>query len=278
MLYLLLFLSILFAVLNNILYHKLSELGKYDNFFFTAISSVVWLVVLAPLADFGKLNKIELIFGIIYGTVQAMFLFFKMKAMSSGPVSITSVVSNCSMVLTTLLGIIIFSEKVTILQTVGSVLILLSVFLCIDPKSDMKMTFKWKIYCVFFFIFAAAVGIIFKLFSPYEASGANMMSVAAISMVIYLLILSFAIEKKPKPKRIHIWFAIICGILSCFYNRINVFLTGALPSVVFFPIFNGSIVLFSSISGALIFKERLSKKQFSGILLGILAIIILALK
>ncbi|MBR6603049.1 MAG: EamA family transporter [Clostridia bacterium] len=278
MLYLLLFLSILFAVLNNILYHKLSELGKYDNFFFTAMSSFVWLAVLAPLADFGALNKAELIFGIIYGTVQAMFLFFKMKAMSTGPVSVTSVVSNCSMVLTTLMGIIIFSEKVTLLQIAGSALILLSVFLCVDPKSDMKMTLKWKIYCVFFFVFAAAVGIIFKLFSAYEASGANMMSVAAISMVICLSLLSFAIEKKPKPKRIHILFAVLCGILSCFYNRINVFLSGALPSVVFFPIFNGSIVLFSSISGALIFKEQLSKKQYFGILTGILAIIILALK
>ncbi len=278
MLYLLLFLSILFAVLNNILYHKLSELGKYDNFFFTAMSSFVWLAVLAPLADFEALNKAELIFGIIYGTVQAMFLFFKMKAMSTGPVSVTSVVSNCSMVLTTLMGIIIFSEKVTLLQIAGSALILLSVFLCVDPKSDMKMTLKWKIYCVFFFIFAAAVGIIFKLFSAYEASGANMMSVAAISMVICLSLLSFAIEKKPKPKRIHILFAVLCGILSCFYNRINVFLSGALPSVVFFPIFNGSIVLFSSISGALIFKEHLSKKQYFGILTGILAIIILALK
>lgn len=278
MLYLLLFLSILFAVLNNILYHKLSELGKYDNFFFTAMSSFVWLAVLAPLADFEALNKAELIFGIIYGTVQAMFLFFKMKAMSTGPVSVTSVVSNCSMVLTTLMGIIIFSEKVTLLQIAGSALILLSVFLCVDPKSDMKMTLKWKIYCVFFFIFAAAVGIIFKLFSAYESSGANMMSVAAISMVICLSLLSFAIEKKPKPKRIHILFAVLCGILSCFYNRINVFLSGALPSVVFFPIFNGSIVLFSSISGALIFKEQLSKKQYFGILTGILAIIILALK
>lgn len=276
--YFLLFLSILFAVLNNILYHKLSDIGKYDNFFFTAMSSFVWLIVLAPLADYGALKSIELIFGIIYGSVQAMFLFFKMKAMSTGPVSVTSVVANCSMVLTTILGIIIFSEKVNVIQIIGSALILLSVFFCIDPKSDMKMTFKWKIYCVFFFIFAAGVGIIFKLFSAYEASGANMMSVAAISMVLCLSVLSFIIERKPKPKKIHLIFAILCGILSCFYNRINVFLSGALPSVVFFPIFNGSIVLFSSLSGALIFGEKLSKKQYSGIILGILAIIILAIK
>ena len=146
--YFLLFLSILFAVLNNILYHKLSDLGKYDNFFFTAMSSFVWLIVLSPLADYGALKSIEVIFGVIYGSVQAMFLFFKMKAMSTGPVSVTSVVANCSMVLTTLLGIIIFSEKVTVLQIIGSALILLSVFFCVDPKSDMKMTLKWKRFTV----------------------------------------------------------------------------------------------------------------------------------
>ena len=276
--YLLLLLSILFAVLNNIFYHKLSEMGKYDNFFFTAASSLVWLVVLAPMADYGNILKVEIIFGVIYGIVQALFLFFKMKALSSGPVSVTSVVANCSMILTTVLGIIIFSEKVSIIQIFGSALILLSVFFCIDPKSDMKMTTKWKIYCIFFFIFAAGVGLIFKLFSSYKASGANMMSIAAMTMVVSLLILSFITEKKPKLSKKHSLFAIICGILSCLYNRLNVFLTGALPSVVFFPIFNGSIVLFSSISGAVIFKERLSKKQLVGIIIGIAAIIILAVK
>lgn len=278
MLYLLLLISIFFAVLNNILYHKLSEIGKYHNFFFTAFSSLVWLAVLAPMADYRAIVKAELLFGVLYGAVQAMFLFFKMKAMSTGPVSVTSVVCNCSMVLTTIFGIIIFNEHVNIVQILGSALILFSVFLCVDPKSDMEMTLKWKIYCVFFFAFAAAVGVIFKLFSAEEGSGSNMMSIAAITMVLTLMLLSFIIEKKPILTRKQAVFAVFCGILSCIYNRINVFLSGALPSVVFFPIFNGSIVLFSSLSGAFIFKEKLSKKQYSGILVGIFAIIVLAIK
>ena len=278
MLYMLLTASIIFAVLNNILYHKLGSLGRYHNFFFTAVSSLVWLFILAPGANYKAFGKAELIFGIIYGTVQAMFLFFKMKAMSSGPVSVTSVVSNCSMVLTTILGILIFNEDVSILQMVGATLILLSVFLCVDPKADMKMTLKWKLYCIGFFFFAAAVGVIFKLFSKAEGSGSSMMIISAITMVISLMLLSFLIERKPHITGKQAIFALLCGALSCGYNRINLYLSGELPSVVFFPVFNGSIVLLSSLSGMFIFKEKLSFKQMLGILTGICAIIILAVK
>lgn len=278
MLYLLLAASVGFAVLNNILYHKMGSMGSYHNFFFTALSSIVWLVILAPGADHKSFLSVEILFGVIYGSVQAMFLFFKMKAMSSGPVSVTSVVSNCSMVLTILLGILIFNENVSVPQMLGAALILLSGFLCVDPKADMKMTLRWKLYCVGFFIFAAAVGVIFKLFSASDGNGSSMMIVSAVTMVALLMLLSFVIEKKPKLNGKQALFALACGVLSCGYNRINLYLSGALPSVVFFPVFNGSIVLLSSLSGKFIFKEKLSKKQISGIILGICAIIILGIK
>lgn len=157
------------------------EKKAYNQFVFTAVSSLVWLIAALPNKTIVHINSVEVFFGVLYGFVQAMFLFFKMKAMSSGPVSITSVVSNCSMLLTTLLGIIIFNESCSLMQIIGVLLILLSVFLCIDPKSGMEMTLKWKIYCAIFFVFAASVGIIFKFFANSSGNANNMMSISAIT-------------------------------------------------------------------------------------------------
>ncbi|MBQ8202962.1 MAG: EamA family transporter [Clostridia bacterium] len=274
--YLLLLASILFATGNNICYHQLANEGKYSRFLFTALSSVVWIIVLAPLSNLSNILPIEIIFGIIYGVVQALFLFFKMRAMSTGPISITSVVCNCSMLITTLFGIFVYDEKSSVLQIIGLVAILASVILCADPKSDMKMTFKWAIYCLFYFLFCAAVGIVFKVFGKTEGNGSNMIIVSAVTMVVLLLILSLATKEKFSLSKKQAFYAVLAGILSCCYNRFNLILTANLPSVVFFPIFNGTLVLFCTVVGAVIYKEKFSKMQLAGVIIGIVAIVLLS--
>lgn len=269
--YFLLAISVFLAVSNNVLYHKLSGMGNYNRFLFTAVSSLIWLFILLP-AGISGIKSGEIIFGVIYGIVQSLFLFFKMRAMSSGPISITSVVSNCSMLLTTILGIFLFSESVGFFQAVGVACILISVFMCTDAKADMEMSVKWKIYCLCFFVCAASVGIIFKYFSKTNGNGNNMMIVSAITMVLVMTGLSFTSAEKMKLSKSQLLIAFLAGLVSCGYNRLNLFLSGALPSVVFFPIFNGSIVLLCSVTGAVFFKERFSLKQLSGIIIGIIAI------
>ena len=275
--YLLLATSIALAVINNALYHKLSdEKESYNQFLFTAVSSLVWLIILLPNKNIVNINKAEVLFGVIYGVAQAMFLFFKMKAMSNGPVSITSVVSNCSMLLTVILGVFLFDERVSVMQMLGLCMIILSVFFCVDPKSGLEMTLKWKIYCVIFFIFAASVGIIFKFFAASAGNGNNMMLIAAVTMIMILIVLSKLSRREFKLSKKQMIIAILSGVVSCGYNRINVFLTGTLPSVVFFPIFNGSIVLLATIVGWMFFKERLSLKQITGVGTGIISIVLLS--
>ena len=147
--YLMLLGSILFATGNNVCYHQLANEGKYSRFLFTALSSAVWVVGLIPFINLSQINSLEIIFGVIYGVVQAMFLFFKMRAMSTGPISITSVVCNCSMLVTTLFGIIAYNERSSMLQFIGLAAILASVILCADPKSDMKKQYIAHLNVIF---------------------------------------------------------------------------------------------------------------------------------
>ncbi len=274
--YLLLTASILLATGCNLTYHKLGGGERYNPYLFSAVSSFVWLAVLAP-SGIKNLQSSEVLWGIAYGTVQALFLFFKMRAMSTGPVSITTVVGNCSMLLSTLFGILCFRESVSIFQIFGVVGILASVLLCLDTKADMKTTAKWKLFCTGFFLFAAGVGIIFKLFSATDGFAGNMLIISAVTMVILMTLLSFfATKGHMRLEKKHTLYALAAGLMSLGYNRLNLYLSGALPSVVFFPIFNGAIVLLAASFGVFLFKERLSKKQIFGILLGLFAIILLS--
>lgn len=69
---------------------------------------------------------------------------------------------------------------------------------------------------------------------------------------------------------------VACGIAGCVYNRLNIYLSGAMANAVFFPLFNGGNIILSTLAGRLLFREKLSKLQLAGIVCGIAAIVLVS--
>ena len=57
-------------------------------------------------------------------------------------------------------------------------------------------------------------------------------------------------------------------------NFLNLSLSGKLPSVILFPIYNIGSMLLSSIISSIIYKDKPTKRQSVGFVLGIVAIFI----
>lgn len=74
-----------------------------------------------------------------------------------------------------------------------------------------------------------------------------------------------------------ILYASVSGILSCVYNRLNIYLSGALNAVVFFPAFNGGVIMLSTVLSVVLLKEKLNFRTSIGILLGIAGICIIGI-
>ncbi len=281
--YLLLCLSILFAASNNLLLHKFGNRGL-DGLpgvlLFNAAISGVWILILGGLAavtgglgfDAGSVG-----WGILYGCVTAAFLLFKMQAMASGPVSLTSFIGCASLLISTGFGVFVLGEGASGLQTVGVIILMIALFLVVSPKNDQAGK-TWKLWCAGFFICSAAVGIIFKLHqrSVSAAKISEMMLVAAATSAILFAAMAFAASKgrvKPLGKPV-LPYLFACGIVSCAYNWLNIFLSGQLPSIVFYPTFNGSVILLSTLCGLFFFKEKLKTPQIIGIVAGAAALML----
>lgn len=104
-----------------------------------------------------------------------------------------------------------------------------------------------------------------------------MMFAAALTSVLLFTVMSFAVSEKHRPKPIPVTavgYLIACGIAGCVYNRLNIFLAGQLPSVVFYPTFNGSVILISTLCGLIFFKEKLKARQAVGIAAGAAALML----
>ena len=72
-------------------------------------------------------------------------------------------------------------------------------------------------------------------------------------------------------------FALLSGLLSCLYNRLNIYLSGALDGVIFFPSFNGGTVVLSTLLGVFLLGERLGWRQWLGMLVGVIGIVIIGI-
>ena len=283
--YILLLLSIFCATINNLLLHKFANRGldsMGDVLLFNALTSVVWIFILGgagALRDNISLSTDSLFWGAVYGCVIALFLLGKMQAMATGPVSLTSFIGCSSLLISTAFGVLILNESASTVQSVGVILLCGALFLIISPKAAGAKP-SWKYWCALFFIGSAATGIIFKLHQRSDAAAQvdEMLFVSAITSALILCAAAVIMTRRdgrlPKVPSGALGYAVASGAFGCIYNRLNVTLTGILPSVVFFPLFNGSVILLSTIAGVLLFGERLDRKQIYGILLGTAALML----
>ena len=68
---------------------------------------------------------------------------------------------------------------------------------------------------------------------------------------------------------------IASGACAAVNNKFNLYLSGVMDSAVFFPIVNGGGLVLTTLAAVLLFKEKLSKKQWIGVVLGIASVVFL---
>ena len=280
--YILLALSIACAFANNVTLHKFSNRGldgMRGVLCFNSLASVVWIILLCSKGIVSGLafDVGSVVWGIVYGLVSAAFLLCKMQALATGPVSLTSFIGCSSLLISTGFGVFVLHEGASLLQTIGVVLLCVSLFLTVAPKTGAAEK-SWKYWCAAFFMCSAATGIIFKL-QQRSASAEKvdeMLIVSAVTAASIFALTAVIVPGKSKPgvPKNALFDALLCGIFACVYNRLNVTLSGALPGVVFFPIFNGSVIILSTLAGLIFFGERLKGSQIAGMVIGVAALML----
>ena len=283
--FLLLLLSVIAASLNSTLLHKVKLKGNGAIYLFNLLTSAMWCICLF-ISNGGRpyIDASVCLWGCIYGVTQTLFILFKAAAMNSGPVSVTTLMGNCSMLVSVFACFFIWDESVSPADIVGLVLLMSGVILMTFKASGGRLTKKWFFSSVCFLVCGAGVGIIFKAFAKSGTSHAgDMMFVSAVVMLVsYTLICAFCgsfglVSQKTEKKREFIIIALISGLFSCLYNRMNIYISGVLDGVIFFPSFNGGVVVLSVIFSILFLRERLTSRQILGIVTGLVGICVIGI-
>lgn len=235
--------------------------------------------------------KVPLLLAFIYAFCTFGSQFALMKAVEFGSVAISSLFYSCGFIIPTIWGCIRYNEGINAFYIAGFVLILASFVLSVDIKKGEKFNFKWLISALGGTVFSGLVGVTQKLFTN-EYSSFSMDQFLCVSflmivvMCIAAMLISLLIDKKkgiisPEEKPLAlskkaIIFTVILGLILGGHNKLCTYLAGVLESFIMFPVCNGGVIALTAVLSALIFKERLTKKQLAAVIIGFVAIIVIA--
>lgn len=272
--------SVLAASLYSAILHSYPANEKRNIFKLNFFASIVWFFILFFFNHCKiLLNKEILLWGAAYGVTQALFVLFKGKAMNAGSISVTTLIGNASLLVSIIFSSIMWNEKIGWPDVFGLILLIVGIFLSIYKKSTANVDKCWKYYALAFFLLAAAVGIIFKGFGKSSVSNhtGDMLLVSAVVMTVFYgcILLTTRDFTVPFAKKKFFVYVLAAGILSCLYNRFNITLSSVMDAVIFFPAFNGGVVVVSAVLSNLMYKEKFSKRQLVGFMSALLAIFII---
>lgn len=269
-------LSAFFAGLTAVL--AKCGIKKTDSDIATALRTIVvlifsWIMVFV-VGSFGTITQIEaksLVFLILSGLATGASWICYFKALSVGDINKVIPIDKSSTVLTVLLAIILFKETNHLaVKLVCTVLFSVGVFLMIEKKNENKKETKrtWLPYSIGSAVFAALTSVLAKIgITGVESNLGTAIRTAVVLVISWVIVFSKGkqVMLKSLDKK-ELGFITLSGLATggswlCYYYAIQ---NGIVSVVV--PIDKMSIlvtVLFSYV----VFKERLSKKAFVGLLL-----------
>ena len=277
MLFIQIVISITSMVLQNCLFNNIckKKLTTNDHVYrFNMIMYGVCITLFGMAALGGKVSVFTIALGLMFGVVTALSNFYKMRALSAGPMHITLLVTTSSMIIPTMSGVF-FGEKFSLLKLIFVVVLIGFIYLSFNKTDNKKTNKKWFLFCVLAFLFQGSIGVLQKIhqFSEYKGELNGFLFVAFLCSLIYSRIRTGKSYRELGFRKKHIMFAIVCGVCTYIMNFLNLKLSGLLPSQLFFPLVNGSAIVLSSLMSVLFFKEHLSKKQLIGLCGGIVSLI-----
>lgn len=262
------------------------------GFVFNAVSCLSAAVMLLCWGGFGTSSVFTIVFGVFFGAVTALQGITNIAALQVGPMSYTSVIISFSTLISALSGAMFFNESLSWAHILGIALMLASFVLAAKSDGDeKKANSKWLFLCLIAFAATGAIGIMQKVHqsSEYRSELNAFLIIAFISSAIFCSIfasllkrrecrLADAKEKENKSKKpfwLLLGIMLVSGACGAVNNKFNLYLSGVMDSAVFFPIVNGGGLVLTTFAAVLLFREKLSKKQWVGVVFGIASVVFL---
>lgn len=260
--------------------------GKARHQLFNGLTSFAALVLLMVMGFPKSISVFTLGLGIVFGVITAVQNLATLQALEVGPLSYTCVLINLSTLIPTLSGAMIWGETISALQVVGMVALVVCFALSVETGTEQKkVSLRWLLWTLVAFVCTGAIGVMQKWHQSTAWAGeldGFLVIALGVSTLFSAGVLGFLALKKqaePEAKRYFSWKPLavmaVFGLCVALNNKLNLYLAGVMPSAVFYPVMNGGSLIATTVGACVVLRERLSKRQWIGMVVGILAVIAL---
>lgn len=282
-------LSIFVSILFGISF-KLIAINKINSFQTIIVNYVVagslgFLTTKSAVTPLNASAQPWFYFALGLGVVFIGSLFVIAETTAKLGISVAQVANRMSVVIPISLAILFYGDSLTAFKIIGIVLAIIAVYLVSHKQnSDTPQQKNWWLFPLIIFICS---GIIDSTINYAQRNLLNDDNFDAFLSTIFstaflfgmIVLLYQLIIKKEKFQLKSIPAGIILGIINygTMFFIIKALNSKILEPSALFPINNLSILTLSTIISVIVFKEKLSKKNWLGIGLSLMAILILGL-
>jgi len=259
----------------------------YNMMFFASVALAISIVLPLAVPDFTTLWMSGL-----YSTTNASFQVLYTVALASGPVSLTVLIVNFSVLFPTTLSILFLGDRFFFTQMIGIVCLVVSMILsCNRTEGEQKANKKWLIVTIVCLLVNGVGGCVQKLFYQTEtaktvANSDNTFLVftylfsAILALVVYLV--GAHTGKKEKStywfSKNVLFYALAVGAVIAVFQKMFMMGNKLIPGSIMFPTYYGLQSLGMSLIGIVLFKDKLTARQKIGVLFGIASIALMNVK
>lgn len=208
--------------------------------------------------------------------------YFFLKALKVGSVSFTNFIQCASLVIPIIFAAFFWDTKITVFQIILIAILILSLIPTLNIGKQ-KLNIKWLLYSLAAMLALGVIGIIQAVHQSSSHSGELVFFLRhAFFFTVIINLCGWRIcERKEKSnftiKSTALIQASASGVFMGLVHILNLYLAGKLPYVVLFPTLNGGLIFLTLLSDLFFFKQRLTPKQWFGIIIGTLALCIIDL-
>lgn len=260
-----------------------------DNFMFNALMFTAIVIVFAALFGLSAPSPVTLACAAVFGIASVLFQFAYSNAMKHGSVALTVFINSFHLIFPIALSAVLYGEIPHASQYIGLVFLIYSVYMIVVKKDSgeksKNITLQWIVsvtactFCAGCTVSAQKIHQHTAFKSEYSQFIVCAYIIAAVLSYIMFLYFKFAKHEKsgiPIDAKT-LGFAALIGAVLGLYNSGMLYYSGIINSVILNPTVNISSVLWSTVYGAVLFKERLTKNQKIGFAAGIISIFLITI-
>lgn len=279
--YFFLFIIILIGLFEKIFAKQYNIKAKTTNInLFTAVGCfcalLFFLINSGGRLSFPKeLFPYAVAFAAAFGTASAAMNF----AIKTGPLSITALITSYSLLIPTFYGIIFLHDPINPALYIGLAALVVSLYLINKNKDEsMKFSPSWIVFILLTFVGNGMCSTVQKMQQiHFDGAYKNEFMIIALAVVTIVLFVLGLSKKGNKCEMLKpcIKYGAVKGLINGIMNYLVMVVSASIPNSVLFPSISAGGIVLTFICALSIYKEKLSKTQVFGYILGIVSVIFL---